>query len=50
MNYATPTAELIYFDKADVMIYSEDKEHGELKPILPGVKTDGLTIRDVEDI
>lgn len=50
MNYAPPTAELIYFGNADVMIYSDEKEHGELEPILPGIKTDGLTVRDVEDI
>lgn len=49
MNYATPTAELIYFSTADVMVYS-DGEQGELPPILPFVSNDDLTIRDVEDI
>ena len=50
MNYATPTAELIRFKEADLMVYSEG-EAGELPPILPfGVKTEDLTIRDVEDV
>ena len=51
MNYATPTAELIDFNMADVMVPSEEREPGELPGApLPGIKTDGLTIRDVEDI
>ena len=49
MNYATPTAELILFSPADVMVYS-DGEKGELPPILPFVRNEDLTIRDVEDI
>ena len=50
MNYATPKADLIYFEKADVMIYSEDREHGETPPTMPGVKTEELTIRDIGNI
>ena len=50
MNYATPTADVIYFKEADVMIYSEDREHGETTPTSPGLKTEDLTIRDIGNI
>ena len=51
MNYATPKAELIEFNEADLMVPSEEREPGELpEGPIPGIKTDGLTIRDIGDI
>ena len=49
MSYAAPTADLIYFEKADVMIYSDDREHGEM-PVRPMIGTEELTIRDIGNI